>query len=396
MDDWKSMQAEPRRFCHPAWFMTVGLVLVAVTMFVGTATALDLAMVADNAGDRVVVFDTANDAVVGSVTIGSGSVGDCSVSGRRGLGYVTAHDGFVWVIDLSSSTPVLAAGTNPIPISNQGWDTALTPDERFLVVCSGGVPEGPVSVVDLATRTEVDSFDPGHGCTSVDVCSDGSVLIGLSDIMNNVRIVRRLTIDASGTLTDTGVTWSADDPQNLTCASGGATAVVLGFGGEARSFTVPNLVQVDSVTSSLLVPVDAQISADGQRLFTRFTNGVGGTSTLNAHAYNPVSGAIGESPVFEVPLPGIGGDLGWDRLVLHPAGTKLYVSEPGAVAVYDANSGAFLHALTDQDIVDPTGLCVAAPVFVDGFESGSTTAWSQTQGRSQVPISRRGHVAVAW
>jgi hypothetical protein len=38
----------------------------------------------------------------------------------------------------------------------------------------------------------------------------------------------------------------------------------------------------------------------------------------------------------------------------------LYVSEPNALNVYDANTGDLLNSITDSNIVDPTGVTVSA------------------------------------
>ena len=353
------------------------LSLCAVVMSPSIAAAGGLAMVADDAGDRVIVFDADSDTVLGTVDVGVGTVGDCSISDGQDLGFVTAFDSSVWVIDLQASPPVLASGTNPIPISNTGVDTALTPDGRFLLVCGTGLHGGTVSVVDVAARTEVDSFDPGHGCSTVEVCDDGSVLIAFQDITNNVRIVRRLTIDIAGNLSDTGATFFPDFPGNLACAPGAATAVVFELGGDAQSFTVPGLTSVDSVNIFPGFAVGGQVGPRGDRLYAQGSDG--STGIVKAYDYNSVVGTIGDVSLFEIPVSGTSGGTGLDRLALHPSGSKLYVSEPGAVDVYDAFTGGFLTSITDPDIVSPTGLCFSSKIFVDGFESGNTLAWSNQQ-----------------
>src|SRR6476660_1485625 len=165
------------------------------------ASAGTKGMVADNATGWVTVFDADTGTVFGTVVIpnpNAGTFGDVSITADQTRGFVTDFNSHVWVIDLTATPPVLAAGPNPIAISNGGEDLSISPDRKFLAVCDG-VPS-VVSVVDIATRTEIATFDLGGDCNSVDVCSDGSVLV-TSFATGNVR---RLTLDASGSLTDTG------------------------------------------------------------------------------------------------------------------------------------------------------------------------------------------------
>ena len=148
------------------WLTTLFLV-VAVLLLVAvvkSTPAQTLGMVADTATNKVIVFDTDTDTVLGSVPLGGGLIGDCSVTSDQTLGFVTDLVSRIWVIDLAASPPVLAAAPNPIMISNPGEDTALTHDDRFLVVCDG-FGTHPVSVIDVATRTEVETFSLGTDCT---------------------------------------------------------------------------------------------------------------------------------------------------------------------------------------------------------------------------------------
>ncbi|MGH7856473.1 MAG: YncE family protein, partial [Candidatus Binatia bacterium] len=176
-----------------------------IALFPGPALlagAQTIGMVADDATDSVVVFDADSETVLGAVPVGTGVVGDCSVTDDQTLGFVTDFAFRVWVIDLASTPPVLAQ-PDPIRISNPGEDTALSPDGRFLVVCDG-FGSDPVSVVDVASRTEVSTFSLGSNCSSVDVCNDGSVLVASS----NAGRVHRLVLNDSGVLSHTGETLS--------------------------------------------------------------------------------------------------------------------------------------------------------------------------------------------
>ncbi|MEM7588287.1 MAG: hypothetical protein AAF560_33175, partial [Acidobacteriota bacterium] len=147
---------------------------LAWTVIVAPASAATLGMAGDDAADQAVVFDADTGTVLGAVDVGPGSVGDCEVTPDQSLGLIVDFASRLWLIDLQQTPPVLASGVNPVPISNFGVDVDLTPDGRRAVVCGGS----EVSVVDVAARAEIDTFDLGHDCQVVDICDDGSVLVG--------------------------------------------------------------------------------------------------------------------------------------------------------------------------------------------------------------------------
>ena len=199
------------------------LTLVAVVVLSGSLEAQTIGMVADDRTHTVTVFDADSDTVLGSVPLpGSGIVtGDCSITANQSLGYVTDLRSRVWGIDLTGPTPSLLPAPYPIPISNLGEDTSISPDEQFLVVCDSVAPE-PVAVIDIATQTEIGTFSLGPGgCNSVDVCSDGSVLV---TSFFPPGTVRRLTIDSAGNLTDTGEALSSDFSMNAYCSPSSTAA----------------------------------------------------------------------------------------------------------------------------------------------------------------------------
>ena len=109
--------------------LSAGLVLLAVALQGTPVMAQTLGMVADNFTDRVIIFNADTDTVLGSVPVGPGSVGDCSITPDQTRGFVTDFQDRIWVIDLT--TLALAPGTNPIPISNNGEDTSVTPKREI-------------------------------------------------------------------------------------------------------------------------------------------------------------------------------------------------------------------------------------------------------------------------
>src|SRR5918996_5929991 len=200
---------------------TLCSVFVAVAMLAVAPLELSartLGMVANGSQDAltipVTVFDADTHAVLGTVFIAVGGFNsDVLITPDLKRGFVTNFGNQVFVIDLTTSPPSLAGGTNPIPISNSGLDLSISPDGKFLVVSGGNAIE-PISVIDIAAQAEIGTFPTGEGTTSVEVCTDGSVLAAsfLGDT------VRRLTLSGAGTLTDTGEVLSIIAPMNVYCA----------------------------------------------------------------------------------------------------------------------------------------------------------------------------------
>ena len=111
-------------------------------------------MVADDDTASVTVFDADTDTVLGTVSITPGrAIGDVLITPDQSRGFVTNFNSEVFVIDLTTSPPSLAGGTNPIPISNYGEDLSISPNGRFLVVSDGSATQ-QVSVIDIAAQTK--------------------------------------------------------------------------------------------------------------------------------------------------------------------------------------------------------------------------------------------------
>jgi Ca2+-binding RTX toxin-like protein len=319
-------------------------------------SARTLGMVADDTTASVTVFDADTHVVLGTVPIPRGSfsepvIGDVLITPDLERGFVTNFDFKVFVIDLTTSPPSLAGGTNPIPISNFGGDLSISPDGKFLVV-SGGLNPDPISVIDIATQAEISTFSTGTDTDSVDVCSDGSVL---TTRFFHSFTVHRFILSATGTLTDTEEVLSVSQPFNVYCAPGARSGVVIRFDG-VTSFTIPGLVEVDSRSLPTFdTGVSGAINPSGNRVFAR-SNGPG--SSIDVFDFNSTTGALGASPLLEFSVAEAVLFFGMEQIALHPNGTKLFVSEPGAVNVYNPTNGALLASITDPNIVTPTGVTV--------------------------------------
>ncbi|MFQ5766465.1 MAG: thrombospondin type 3 repeat-containing protein, partial [Acidobacteriota bacterium] len=335
-------------------FLAAALLLCAAT----PAAAASLGMVTDDATDKAIVFDADTGQVLGSVPMDFGQVTvDCSITTDQSLGFVTSLNGLVWVIDLAASPPALAAGPNPISISNKGEDTALTPDSRFLLVCDGARRQ-PISVVDVASRMEVDTLRLGSDCSSVDVCDDGSVLA----TSFHKGKVRRLTMDVTGALTDTGGVLASPGSTNVYCAPGSRTGVVLQSGGLLQSFTLPGMAPAGTRTLAAHPAISGQISTGGDLLATR-SSGLSGV--LELFPFDAAAGAIGSS-LLTLPVPQATAFFGVEQMALGARAERLYVPVPGAVEVVDLASGSVNSAVTHPDIVSPVSVCFRNAGDADG------------------------------
>jgi len=314
--------------------------------------AQGIGMVVDSDTHSVVVFDGDTDAVLGVVPIGVGRVtGDCSVTADGTLGFVTDFDSRLWVIDLTTTPPSLAGSPNPIFISNFGEDSAITPDERYVVVCDGSGTQ-PLSIVDIATRSEVGTFVLGSSCNAVDVCDDGSVLVTSAG-----GAVRRLTIDGSGAVTDTGELFFTAAPNNVYCAPGSGSGVVVTRNtDQIQSFTIPGLTPVEVRSLSGSFGISGLFHPLGDRIFTRDNGGA-----VDVFDYDPLSGAFGASPRWTVPISDTPTYFGIDQMAIHPDGSKLYVSQPSALRVFAVETGELLRQITSSALSTPTGVCFARP-----------------------------------
>ena len=338
---------------------TVALVAAVAAVTVGSpgaaaaaASSPHLAIVMDDATDSAVVFDLRTNKVVGSVDVHaavSATVGSCAI--RSGQGFVTNFASTIDVLDLRKAPPALADGANSIPIDNFGEDLGLTANGKFLVVADGSNVQ-PLSIINTKTRTQIAAFATGTDSNSVSVLRDGSILV----TSFNTHVVRRLNInERTGAVTDTGESLSlgVNEPNNTFAPARGGTALVIGRqgGGLLESFAIDGLRPLDS-TFVGDVGLSGVASPDGTRLYVRTASGI------KAFTYDPATGAIGTSPLFDVATGEAQTFFGIDQIAISADGTRIYDSEPNALVVRDATDGHALTSITDPHIAKPSGICL--------------------------------------
>lgn len=315
--------------------------VLALSLSPSLAGAQSLGMAFQGEGNRVVVFDADLDLLLGTVDLPLGSIcGDVVISPDLSLGFACNFNAEIYVIDLSTSPPGLAAGPNPIPISTNAEDLALTPDGAYLLATDGN-QNLPISVVDVANRTEVFTLEAGFAPNSVDVSATGDVLV-----TSVGGLLRRYELQPDGSLTATGDSATTSDPNNVVIAPGGITAVVInrGGGGTLQSFSVAGLTPLDEVELSAPDPFGTSLafSPDGTQVFAR--RFVGG---IERFAYDPVTGDLAQEPDLTLPLGLIASCFGTEQVALHPSGRRLYTQNDGRLDVFDADTGNYLTTIAD-------------------------------------------------
>ena len=76
--------------------------------------------------------------------------------------------------------------------------------------------------------------------------------------------------------------------------------------------------------------------------------------------YESATGVIGMAPILTIPIQNTPTYFGMDQMALHPNDQKLYVSQPFAVNVYDATTGALLTTIEHPSLGrTPTGISIA-------------------------------------
>jgi len=320
------------------WFVALGLFCPIAALAQSTGLIVDRF-------NPVRVFDLSADEVTFSVPPNGFAIGDCSMSDDESSAWLPIYGNTVVEVDLTAVPPA-APILWPISISNSGQDTVLTPDRAYLLVAGGASPQ-PLSVVDVASRTEKGTYDLGGTHTSVDVCEDGTVLTTSAS-----HYVYSAVIDSGGVIIPPVMSLSNAGDQNVYCAPGSDTGVAVDKSGRAlNSFSISPLA-LSSTVATTDDPLAAVFSADGTVIFVRTLTGV------ESYEYDPHTGVFGDQ-LWTYSVLASGGYYGVDLLMLHSDESRLYVSG-GATPVItlnpaDGTSIDSIHGL----YFTPQGLCRA-------------------------------------
>jgi hypothetical protein len=209
----------------------------------------------------------------------------------------------------------------------------------------------------------------------------------------NSKTVRRLTLDATGTLSDTGESMTLwGQPNNVVCAPGSTSGVVMSRSYSVlNAFTLPGMVPADQLMATGRFGVSMAMSPTGDVLYTRSNQ----RGWVNAFQYNPDTGTLGATPDLAIGIFETSPFFGIDQMAIHPDGEKLYVSQPGILNVYDASTGILLDSITGPGIAAPTGVCLATageapesePVIAIDIKPNSDTNSVNPRSRGVIPVA---------
>lgn len=343
------------------------------------------------------VFDPCTLQITGSVALplpGFDQVFDCEIAPDKRTAYVSDFLGHrVWVVDLTQSPPVLATGINPIVVtSNSIQDIELTPNGRFLLTSTGnelasaGGTGGSLSVIDLTTRTQVESVDFSPACPiAVAAGPDRSVVVSVLKVAQAAFAdtdVRRFTIDANGQLTDTSESIGIAQipgvhnlliptfPHLPTWAraylSRSTVHVSRPAGGSFGSLCTKGLTVTQTMPLGNPTGIDACFDPLRHLLYVRsnelgVSSGAGvGNSRIDGYLFLPFFGAFGP-PVMSVALDRRAGTaFGVEQTAVDPATRRLFVSglANGEVRVFDSLSGIQVGSITHPDLLWGFGICI--------------------------------------
>jgi hypothetical protein len=308
-----------------------------------------LGMVVDDSTDSAIVFNADTNTILGTVQALGEPVfgfppGGCSITADGTKGFF-ARFASITVVDLTPAVPTVTGAPNPI--ASPGFDTALSPDGKLLVVGDGAF-FAPISVIDVATQTQVSTFDLGEDSASIDVCSDGSVLV--ASLLSSR--VRRLTLSGAGILTDTGESLFAREPRNVYCSPSATSGIVVGLvDNTVTSFKIPGLTQV-SIPNVRLRALSGAINHAGDRAYFHDFDG-----SVSGFSFDQTTGILGSAPLFQV-FVGFGrAFFGADGLAVHPSDKSLYVPRRSGISILDAQTGATTGSITVEGFHELSGIC---------------------------------------
>ncbi|MCB0217535.1 MAG: hypothetical protein KDH92_12915, partial [Chloroflexi bacterium] len=339
------------------------VLLLAVAAFAAqgarAAQAQTIGVVANGSGNGATIIDADTLTILGTVNVpGMGNTYDAYITNDQTTGYVCSFStaNTLGAIDLTTSPPTVSTvGTNPLSLPVSCEDISGTVDDGYLVVSDGGNNQ-PIVSVDIATFQQVNMISPDTNRNSVDVCSDGSVL--MTATTGNAR---HLTIDASGAFVDTGESIALGTaPNNVKCSadSSSGVAVLRDASATLRSFIVQGMTSVGTQTvPGSGIGIDVIINNAGTIVYGRH-----GTSGMAAYDYDQATGVIG-AQLWSNTIAGRPTYYGTDQMAITPDDSKLFVSTSGSVQVLDALTGTSLGSIA---IADPRGIDFAAPTAGGG------------------------------
>ena len=197
---------------------------------------------------------------------------------------------------------------------------------------------------------------PGSDFNSVEfVGGEDDEGIILTTSFNN-DVVRKLEIDDSGNITDTGLTLlNVNNPNNVygSTEEGEFGIAITRGSGQLISFKTSDLSQVDTASLGGEFGLAGVFnSEDDDGLFYALS-----TESVQAFSFDSETGELGDTPIFRTEVDGGATFFGMDQIAFNDEEEKLYVgdSDTGSILVLNANNG-MIEDTFDGSFGDPTGI----------------------------------------
>ncbi len=282
----------------------------------------------------------------------------------------------IYATDFSPLTaPPLAlrqasSGAGPIAVSHDADAFDPTCDGRAVVV--GANSATPVSLVDFTAQSEVAKLAyAGRLARAVSVGDDDRTVLVVVDSATNSTggAIRRLTVDATNTLADSGeeLSFGSQYVSKVRVAPGAKTGVALvgQFPARLVSFAIPGLAIKGSATLGQGIGNAIVFGPAGNRIYARSGRRGIVPDIIEAFAYDPISGSIGQSPALAInDVTGFTGVVFNEPMTISADGRALIAAEEAPASrftTFDVETGAIIGTESTRGLRNPRTLGTTRP-----------------------------------
>lgn len=352
------------------------LLIVMACLIVAGCNPQEMALVGSEDTNEVTAFDPGTGTTKGNVAIPNVSGGASEILLRQDgqMAYVrgdvdaTQGQTTIHVVDIGS--PPTLEGT-PTTVSYIATDMAEVNALTIVGVGRDALGSGDILVSSAvpATQSEEDVLNLGPGSdANVDVCDDESTVLVAMNGTGSQRAVHKLKIDNQQRLTDTGDSFqTSGPPQNVHCAPGSQSGIVVNTLGTAQTFTTASMNGVDTQnlaahggSSSIAFAHSADFNSSGNAVFV--VSSVGdftGTGYVERFSFNPSTAALGTGTQKTIE-PVTRTTVGIELVGVGPKDNKIYVTEwsKDRILVLDASTLSQQKTISGSALTSPLAINV--------------------------------------
>lgn len=282
-------------------------------------------IVAENRNRRISIFDTDTLQVLQQIPLDADVIDVAITSDCRRAVVTSFTSKTMFQIDLRAR-PARVIGS--AVSSTFLEDVALTPDNRFALSVDGSSAVTQNIISYSLRQNAIGSALPANA-QAVAVSPVTGELVLTAEYFNGV--VHRFTINAEGTLVDTGQSFPAGtNPNNIVFSPDGRFAFVADFNGgiSVLSTQIPDRVTLISTAPTSGDPQSMAVTRDGRHLFAL------GPANVDIFSFDAVAGSLTPERSFAHGLSVVAPIFGVDQIALDPDEARLFISAVGQVAVF--------------------------------------------------------------